>query len=143
LPLQSIFLLAAALINLTLLFLPSASYTANGVTENFSLLLPKGTVTTTGAFSVAVILNGACLIVALAAIFMFRQRSRQRLQCFILMAVEAVIAGLLIAMPLLKDVACEKGVAVYLPVLAAIFAFLAAHFIKKDIELLKSADRIR
>ncbi len=31
----------------------------------------------------------------------------------------------------------------FLPIVSAIFAFLAAHFIKKDEQLVRSADRIR
>jgi hypothetical protein len=140
---QSLFLLAAAIIHVILLFVPVVTASSVEVRESYSLLIPKGSFQVTPFFTICVILNAAGLIASLGVTFMYTQRLRQRISCFIVMVFQDVLAVLLIAFPLLQNGNEEKSIVIYLPMLAGIFSFLAAHFIKKDIELLKSADRIR
>lgn len=142
---QSLLLLAAAIIHVLLLFIPSVLVMdVQGISQGLSLLSSKGTIEGSGALNVATILNFASLLVCMATIFLYKKRSMQRLQCLILSMVNLVLAVLLIALPLVdKGLTSSKNWVVYLPIVGALLCFTAARFIQKDIDLLKSADRIR
>ncbi len=142
---QSLFLLAAAIIHVVLLFIPSVLVSdAQGGTQGLSLINSNEAIKGSGALAVATILNFASLLVCMTAIFLYKKRNLQRLQCLILSMVNLILAVLLIALPLVdKGLTSSKNWVVYLPIVGALLCFMAARFIQKDIDLLKSADRIR
>jgi uncharacterized membrane protein YhdT len=142
---QSLLLLAAAIIHVLLVFIPSVLVKDDqGIVQGLGLINQKGIIKGSGVLSVATILNFASLLVCMTAIFLYKKRSMQRLQCLILSMVNLVLAVLLIALPLVdKGLTSSKNWVVYLPIIGALLCFMAARFIQKDIDLLKSADRIR
>ncbi len=144
---QTLFLLASALVNLVLLFVPSVLITsANAPVNGLALLMPKGEFITTSNFLAAILLNAAALFVSFITIFLYKKRNLQHLQCLLLAMVNLILAALLILTPLVEinsSTNVQKNWAVYLVIVNVLACYLAARFIKKDINLLKSADRIR
>jgi hypothetical protein len=93
-------------------------------------------------------LNFLGLIVATITLFTFKKRELQIKLCYALIAIWLVLIAMMALCPFV--VKTEEMIEVkinYFVVAIGAFsvlaAFLAARFIKKDIELLKSADRIR
>lgn len=144
---QTLFLLAAVSINLVLLFIPSVLiHTAAAPVNGLALLMPKGEVITTSNFLAAILLNAGALFVSFITIFLYKKRNLQHLQCLLLAMVNLILAALLILTPLVETNSAssvQKNWVVYLVIVNVLACYLAARFIKKDINLLKSADRIR
>lgn len=143
---QTLFLLAAILIHLLVLFVPVITWqNAEGNLQSLALLLPGSEVPATIYFKISVLLNAAALLLSFTAIFLYTRRSIQKLQSLILSGINVALALVLIVAPLLSPeiITIQKNWVIYLPVLNILFCFLAARFIQKDIDLLKSADRIR
>lgn len=88
-------------------------------------------------------------VITLAAIFQFRNRSRQMVMSrlsIVLGILLPLVAFLLVYME--PDVQGELaiynvGVGLYLPLIAIVCSILAIRFIKKDDKLVKSMDRLR
>ncbi|MDI9340515.1 MAG: DUF4293 family protein [Sediminibacterium sp.] len=143
---QTLFLLAATLVHLLLVFIPVVSWSdLQGHSQSTALLLPSNEIPTTIYFKIAVVLNAILLLSGFTAIFLYRRRNTQKLQSLLLSGVNAVLVVVLLFLPLLhpETVNAQKNWIIYLPALNSILCFMAARFIQKDIDLLKSADRIR
>ncbi|NNF35710.1 MAG: DUF4293 domain-containing protein [Saprospiraceae bacterium] len=94
-------------------------------------------------------LTGIGIIVSLAAIFLFKNRSlqlRMGLLAIVISILLPVVAFLLIytEKTASTDTAqIDDGLGLYLPILSLIFAIVANRFVKKDDKLVKSMDRLR
>jgi hypothetical protein len=137
---QSIYLLVAALVMVPLYFL-DPMWSSTAATE-LAWFTP-----------VAAGLAGLVAVGATATVFLFANRERQRtlvlgVQMLDVALLVAVCAGLYLTdtMSLTTPVGGIKtGLAfmIFLPVLAYVLLYLARRAIKKDIELVKSMDRLR
>ncbi len=143
---QSLLLLSIALFSSLLLFLPYAEITL--IDKKFELaLIPTGTIQTNSAFSIAIALNFLILSLSFATIFLYKKRELQLKLCYTICVTGLVLLGLIIFTPffeLKEGMQVTKGFIT--PIFVAVMivdSFVASLFIKKDIELLKSADRIR
>ena len=97
-------------------------------------------------------LFGVAIIGALATIFMYKDRSRQRrfvviLQIMIVLGVIALFAGHFVAdtLPVIDttSLVTSEWLSLLLPLLAYVVLFMARRGIEKDIELIRSVDRLR
>ncbi|MBL4746891.1 MAG: DUF4293 domain-containing protein [Flavobacteriaceae bacterium] len=83
---------------------------------------------------------------SLGAIFMFKNRARQLGLGRINILINFILLGVLIYHSLNvsgETLVSEKGIGLFLPVLAVLCLVLANNAIKKDEELVKSVDRLR
>ncbi len=144
---QSIFLLLSALFSLLLLFVPNQHLQhAENNTPVFltPLQAPYGS---TQAHYFAILINFICLLLAFITIFLYTRRLLQIRLCYVLMISWLIVALMLFLGGFANasgNVIAEKNYFALVIALAGILVnLLAARHIKKDIELLKSADRIR
>lgn len=144
---QSLFLIQILFLGLSLLFVPCQIIFTRAVATNLYLLPLKDFQSTQGHLFV-VALNFLGLVITTLTIFIFKKRELQVKLCYTLMVIWFVLMAMMLFCPFV--VKTEEIIEVkinYFVVAIGLFsmfsAFLAARFIKKDIDLLKSADRIR
>ncbi len=142
---QSVLLLDVVIVSILLLVFPFVKY--ENLFNEFTLRVVNQPFCGTWYY-VAEALNALILILALATIFLFKNRPLQ----FKLANLIALLSAGLLAVLLFTDVVKvesflggEKQVQwpSYLPIVAMFSAFVAGMFIKKDENLVRSADRIR
>jgi len=146
---QTLFLLEIAFLSISLLFIP-VQFIISGTEQIPVNLLPLNSgpfVSTAGHFA-AIGINALAFIIAIVTIFLFKKRELQVKLCYTLMGLYFILTGMLAFCPFVAETDAmsdiKKNVFGYaLLGVMIISAALAARFIKKDIELLKSADRIR
>ncbi|MDT7832274.1 DUF4293 domain-containing protein [Flavobacteriaceae bacterium S356] len=88
----------------------------------------------------------ASSLIALMAIFNFKKRQLQFVLGRIIVLVNLFLLGLLIYLSLTlpgETAVSKKGIGMFLPVVAILFAVLANKAIKRDEDLVKSVDRLR
>jgi len=152
---QTIFLALVVIIGILASFFPIISFTDGEFTfvmnlyktvaaEDISSILKKNM--GVGA------LQGIVMVVALIAIFLFKNRGLQiKIGKLLILLIAFQIAAVVMYSDAIKS-AMEKPVeevlvsfkaGAVLPVVSLICAYLAVHFIKKDDKLVRSADRLR
>ncbi len=98
---------------------------------------------------VLVVLTALGGLIALIAIFLYKNRPLQiRLSYLIIILgiILVLVAAVLFyneAANIMDKVGISDGLGLFMPVLAFIFGFLAARFIRKDEKIVRSADRLR
>lgn len=142
---QTLFLLGIALLSLALLFIP---FEHVNVAENkYMLSLMPGCLKAMVKpfIYVPIVLNAVIFGLSLYTIFKFNRRKQQMKFAQLLMVLSVLLMGSLFSMNYLKveDTAVDYKIAAFIPAINIVLAFLARMFIKKDEELVKSADRIR
>jgi hypothetical protein len=143
---QTLFLLAVAVIAIILFFLPFQKLTTPETTWPICLMPGCSADKMTSNIYFPMILNGLVLILSIATIFLYKNRVFQFKLANLLVLFNVMILGLFF---LLDFTILENGSTIsyqigsFLPVVSIIFAYLASHFIKKDEQLVRNADRIR
>jgi len=145
---QTLFLLLLICMGIALLFTPSNTVTTNGQSSGISLLPCSSTDFSTNSWHLlAMSLNFIAIVLAFITIFIYKKRALQIKLCYILMLIELVITLLSSFCPLVEKselVLVEStGFGSLIGIIGMMSAYLAARLINKDIELLKSAERIR
>lgn len=150
---QTLFLLVITILSALLIFLPFQSVTLPDaghakLPEVLLSLNPAGIPAGTKAFIyVPIALNLIILIFSLITIFMYGNRKKQMKFTQLLLLFSALLIGNLFVMHFFKGdettMQTDYKIASFFPAINAICAFLAMRFIKKDEELVRSADRIR
>lgn len=157
---QSIYLLVAMVSGFGLFLTAINTLTTNGLEFNFSLFglhQTQGVSINYQSNSMALmVLNILFIALSILAIFMFKKRKRQILIAnisivtLIALCVSAFvysnthltkIADVLRIPP--NMISINYGIGALFPIVAIVFTFLAIRAIKKDEELVRSADRIR
>jgi hypothetical protein len=85
-------------------------------------------------------------VLSLMAIFLFKNRKLQFVMGRIIILINLFLLVLLIYLSLTlsgETTVSEKGIGMFLPILAILFIVLANKAIKKDEDLVKSVDRLR
>ncbi len=146
---QTLFLFILVLLGVALLFV-SIGEVKSATTNESIYLIPFANeeISSTAGHMTAVALNFAGLILTFINVFLYKRRVLQKKLCYGLMALWVVLA---LMMALCPFVAQTNGIlsvkmSAVGPVIAALGAassLLAARYIQKDIDLLRSADRIR
>jgi lipopolysaccharide export LptBFGC system permease protein LptF len=147
---QSIWLLLAGLTILLLMFIPIVSSQSNGseywIVATGLYQKTNGLVAKTDYFK-PLFLNTVCVaMLCIATIFTFKNRTGQKR-----LIIVAILAMLLLgfwifyyAQNLPGGIAAVKpGIGAFLPIAGIIFCALAIRGIRKDEQLLRSADRLR
>lgn len=142
---QSILLLDVVIVSVLLLFFPFVSY--ENLYNTFTLKVYNQPFCGTWYY-VAEALNIIILVLALATIFMYKNRPRQIKLANLLALLSAALFAVLLFTDVVKVEAFLGGNKHvlwpgYLPIVSMFSAFIAGIFIKKDENLVRSADRIR
>lgn len=150
---QSIYLLLAVLFCLTLMFLPIAEYTLNAEIYIFSVF---GVEKVSEPFQPPIVNTMPVLMILIAAIltafitiFLFKNRKLQLRLCGLTMLLlTALLASMFFYADKVEniiggDIVTSFKFGALAPIIAMILVFLAIKGIKKDEELVRSADRIR
>lgn len=146
---QTLYLLAATLCVALFYFFPLAVFeSSTHVFEFFACYLASdGNSETLFNLLPLSVLPALSLLISLLAIFSFKNRSLQiklgRLNYLVLLAVLAVSAIFYYKIGESIDISGKPGFVAILPLVAIFFIFMANKAIKKDDNLVKSADRIR
>jgi hypothetical protein len=150
---QSIFLLVVVIISSLLFFLPIAAF-SYGTETYIQKLFCTSIASQPGCAATAYylgIINGVIALIALITIFLFRNRKLQiRLGNLNLVLIVAMIVLMFVAIDknstsLVQGVTLpiQYRIGAWLTILLIVFTFLANRFIKKDDDLVRSADRVR
>ncbi len=143
---QTLFFLGSCTVALVLLMIPSAHY------QDLSVYLTQmddaqDNLNTTLHHSLALLLNFLNLVVSFLLILLYQKRVLQRRLALGSAVVWMALAGCILFLPLVEvqnRADYQVGYwAIGLSALGAVFQWLAAQYIQKDIDLLKQADRIR
>ena len=144
---QTLFLLELLFLGIALLFVPCNIVTQNNLSSPVSLLPPNSVIVSTPWHYVLITINFLSSVISFACIFLYKNRNLQLKLCYLLMALYGIFSVLIAVFPLAQSSNSVQANNTYFGLAIGIFevlaAFLAARFIKKDIELIKSADRIR
>lgn len=146
---QTLFLLQSAFLSISLMFIPNAHVSLNNQSTPIYLIpfVNPELQSTFGHFS-AIALNFVNLLLCFACIFLYRKRLTQVKIGYAMVFIWALIGGMLASCPFIEKVTAFEGVDMnYFSLLVAVFGIVvvlfAIRFIKRDIALLKSAERIR
>ncbi len=141
---QSVFLLLVTALSAVLLFVPvyelhnfDATGSVDSVSRTFNI----------SDNALLMILNYAIGVIALITIFLYKWRRIQIRLCNVGLLLNCLLIGLLFFVADTMSSNMNQRVQYlygsYLPLIELIFLFLASRFVKKDEELVKSADRLR
>lgn len=145
---QTLFLILLIFTSIATLILPCnyLSEGQNSIGISFLSTFPVQ-VTPSVWHYIGLFINPLILILSFATIFLFKKRHLQVKLCYTLMLLQLGFTCIVSFAPMVlkpENSALENsGVATMVSVLGILAAYFAAFYIKKDIELLKSADRIR
>lgn len=147
---QSVFLFLSVICGILLMFNPVCTVVSSrGEIPVYLVKIDDPVIHSTPGHEAAVVLNFVAMILASVTIFIYRRRMLQVRLCYALALLWLVI-GLMIAFcPFVSSDGSEPTevtinyVSLVISAGGLIAAILAARNIRRDIELLKSADRIR
>lgn len=137
---QSLFLLATSIMAIVLLFVPFFTISDENIKGSFSLLTATGSVS--NAYYL-MILNNMVILLSIITIFLFKKRTVQFKLSNLLVLLNVFIIGLSFLLNFENQLVIKTTFWAFFPIIGAVFSFFAAHFIKKDELLVRSADRIR
>ena len=146
---QSLFLFQLMLLGVVLMFVPCAYVLAGGETHDV-YLLPVENVhfKSSAGHWAAILINFFALITTFITMFLYRKRELQRRLCFVIAVMWLVLTLMIGFCPFIDGIETPASTSVnyyaaVIGILGTMGALLAARFIKRDIDLLKSAERIR
>lgn len=151
---QSLFLLIVTIFAVLLFFVPLAKYYQE--TGIFTLSLTGVSSAVTGLVSVKISMwlsiammavTGAIAALSIWTILAYKERKKQLTFIRILLMLTIVLVVIIFALTdhirKLTGITPEYGIGVYFPLVSLAMLILAQRFIKKDDELVRSADRLR
>lgn len=145
---QSLFFLQSIFLSAALLFLPVCSFQLNGIRSDVTLVLfEANSAMSSGLHEAAVILNFLTLALVSLTAFIYQKRELQIRLTWLSILLWSALGGLLAYghfVTAAEVITTQVNwLAVAICVVAVVALLFAIRFIKKDIALLKSADRIR
>ena len=143
---QTLFLLAVAIIAIILFFIPFQKVSSPESVWSICLMPSCSSDIMDTTIYIPMILNVLILIVTIATIFLYKKRVLQFKLANLLVLFNMLIVGLFFLLTYVKagtqgTISYEFGA--FLPIISAALAYFAGHFIKKDEQLVRNADRIR
>ena len=141
---QTLFLLAVALIAISMFFVPFIVLAGDTHNENIFLSSVLQGYNNSNIYY-PLILNFIVIILSVIIIFLYKNRVLQYKLSNLLIVFNVFITGLffILSFEVAFGTLHSYSFGAFLPIISAVFAYLAAHFIKKDEQLVRSADRIR
>lgn len=143
---QTLFLLAVCIIAIVQFFLPFQKLTSAESVWPICLMPGCSPDVIGSNIYIPIILNSLILVLSITTIFLYKNRKLQFKLANLLVLFNMFLIGLFFLLSFIKgDQAgtISYSFGAFLPIVSAVFAFLAAHFIKKDEQLVRNADRIR
>ena len=144
---QTVFLLIAIIIVSTQFFIPFQTFTYNNVDWSICLLTGYSSEITNSNLTILFSLNTLTLLLIGFIIFLYKKRVLQYKLANFTVLLNMLMIGLFFSLSYIKDnlmgSSIHYQIGSFLPILSAFFCYLAALHIKKDEELVRSADRIR
>jgi hypothetical protein len=152
---QTIFLALVVLFGVAAFFFPIMSFTSDGASYMMKLYktIARQDLTNTLTNNMGVgVMQGLVQLSAIATLLLFKNRSLQiKIGKLTTLLIASQIAAIVMYSDTVKsllgnnpeEVIVAFNLGAILPVLSLIAAYLAVHFIKKDDELVRSADRLR
>jgi hypothetical protein len=143
---QTVFLLIAIIIVSTQFFIPFQTFTYNNEEWPICLLPGCSFEISNSNLNVVFVLNILTLILTGFIIFLYKKRVLQYKLTNFTVLLNMLMLGLFFSLSFIKNNltgSVNYQIGSFLPILSAFFCYLAAVGIKKDIELVRSADRIR
>lgn len=145
---QTLFLLAVLIISITLFFLPflNISLSDNSGTYGLSFMGSSNPSISNLNTIYPSILNACIVVISLITIFLYKRRTIQFKLSQFMVLLNVFITGLFFLLSYVKEGIIgeiQYTFVTFLPIVSATFAFLAAHYIKKDEQLVRNSDRIR
>ena len=146
---QTLFLILLTFLGIALLFIPSVR--VRNPSELFAVFLVplehSGLSSSLGHMA-AVLINFVALILSCITIFIYKKRELQAKLCYVLMILWLGLTLMIefcpfVVLPDSSFVVENTHFGTLIGILGMFAAYLSLRHIKKDIELLKSADRIR
>ncbi|MES2133540.1 MAG: DUF4293 domain-containing protein [Bacteroidota bacterium] len=137
---QTLFLLAVAIIGILLIFIPFQTF-QDGI-FNFPIRLFPDELGESNKYIVMSI-DYIIIILSFITIFQYKNRVLQYKLANSLVLANITLLALFFLLNYVHQEAASYSFGAFLPIIGAIFAFLAGHFIKKDEQLVRSSDRIR
>jgi len=143
---QTLFLLAVTIVASVMFFIPFQTFVNSENSFPICLMPGCSSEILNNNTYYPMILNLLVVILSIATIFLFKNRVLQYKLSNVLALLNVFIVGLFFLLAYVKPdligmVTFSFGA--FLPSINVIFALFAAHFIKKDEQLVRSADRIR
>lgn len=140
---QSVFLLLAGIINLLLIYLPVYRFVDESAADP-TLSITEYHLTQNALLT---ILNAVIGVIVLGSILLYKNRNLQMRAANLTLLLTALFTGLLFfAADTLSGGLNQRVQFIYgsyLPIIEMVFLFVAVRFIKRDEELVRSADRLR
>ena len=143
---QTLFLLAVFIIAIVMIFIPFQVLFTSGACCNIALFAGNSWIILNSNMYYPNILNVLIIVLSIFTIFKYKNRPLQYKLSNIIALLNVFMVGLFFLLPFTQVNAGESVRYVFgafLPIFSMGFAFLAAHFIKKDEQLVRSSDRIR
>jgi hypothetical protein len=143
---QTLFLLAVAIIAVIQFFLPFQTLISTDGTWPICLMPGCSSNIIDSPIYIPMVLNFMVLVLSFVTIFLYKNRVFQYKLANLNALFNVFIIGFFFLLSFVKDNimgSLNYEVGAFLPVISAIFAFIAAHFIKKDEILVRNVDRIR
>jgi hypothetical protein len=146
---QTLLWLEVAFLSISLLFVPVQTIIlAAGETQVHLMPLKDAGLSSTMGHMAAVILNFLAIVVCFLCIFNYKKRELQIKLSWALIVIFLVLIAMIAFCPFVIKSDAVKEIRTnvfgyFIPAVGIISSFIAVRFVKKDIALLKSADRIR
>ena len=146
---QTLLLFLLVLLGVSLMFVSLGTVSAASGSEIIYLVpFTNAEISSTAGHMAAIAINFASLILAFVAVFLYLRREIQRRICLGLMALWLILGLMMAFCPFVEESSAIINVyrnytGPVIGFVGALTAYMAARYIKKDIDLLKSADRIR
>ncbi|MCW3077133.1 MAG: hypothetical protein JWO32_1742 [Bacteroidetes bacterium] len=145
---QTLFLLQIAFLSICLLFIPLQYLTSSQAVHVSLIPLSNGGASSTSGHFAALGLNVLGLAIAIITIFLYKRRDLQVKLCYTLIVIYIILPLMFAFCPFIQisGEGQNASVNVFGYIVCAVnilSAYLAQRFVKKDIQLIKSSDRIR
>lgn len=143
---QTLFLLAVLIIAIVMIFIPFQILLTGGESWNIALIAGNSWIILNSNMYYPNILNVLIIVLSIFTVFKYKNRPLQYKLSNITALLNIFMVGLFFLLPFTNanpGESIEYAFGSFLPIISMGFAFLAAHFIKKDEQLVRSADRIR
>lgn len=143
---QSVFLLLVIVICIVMMYVPIYEVIHQNLTPADALTSTNPQFTVFSS-SILVIINGAIALLAFVSIFLYKNRHLQIRVANLALLIDLIFLGLLFfsadATSTTMNAKVHYLFGSYFPIINAIFLFVAVRFIKRDDDLVRSADRLR
>ncbi|MFN5183559.1 MAG: DUF4293 domain-containing protein [Bacteroidota bacterium] len=144
---QTLLLAGVTIISILLFFIPFVEYSSGNVKTTIDLL-PGHTSNIIATYYIPVVFNIINLILSVAVILQFKKRLIQIKMASLLMAFSSILLGTMLVFDFVEVNSANNTIKLYLygaylSIISILLSFFAIRRIKKDEELVRSADRLR